>query len=156
MTARKVCVDCVPGSRRPTPHPGPRCASHWRVERKRRSEVAWDRRIRSVYGIGAVEYAAILEAQGGACFICQRATGATKRLAVDHDHLTGAVRGILCGPCNRLLGHLRDDVDAARRVVSYLERPPAVSVLEAVRHGDGRTGGFGTSGAGGAVIGAQD
>lgn len=135
------CIDCGPDSRRPAPEPGPRCATHWRIERKRRAELAWSRRISATYGIRATEYLAILEAQGGRCFICQRATGATKRLAVDHDHSTGAVRGLLCGPCNRgVVGHLRDDVDAARRLVEYLTDPPAVRLLGVVVPGAERNG----------------
>lgn len=137
----KRCRDCPPDARRrPVPHPGPRCATHWRAERERRALAAWDRSIRARYGIGGAEYLAILEVQGGRCFICQRATGATKRLAVDHDHATGEVRGILCGPCNRgVVGHLRDDVDAARRVVEYLVSPPARRVLVRDGAGNGAT-----------------
>src|SRR5215469_6977480 len=60
------------------------------------------------------EYDRMLAFQHGKCAICQRATGATKRLSVDHDHKLGlsreAVRGLLCGPCNQMLGHGRDDI----------------------------------------------
>jgi hypothetical protein len=77
------------------------------------------------YGITSEQYKALYEAQGGVCYICQRATGKRKRLAVDHDHKTGYVRGLLCSPCNNILAHLRDDLLAAYRVVEYLEKPPA-------------------------------
>jgi len=85
------------------------------------------------YGITPEQYWALYEAQGGVCYICQRATGKTKRLSVDHDHATGYVRGLLCGPDNKILGHMRDDPDMARRVASYLEAPPAHNIIGKVK-----------------------
>jgi len=80
----------------------------------------------AVYGITAEQYWAIYELQGGRCYICRRATGARKRLSVDHCHVTGFVRGLLCSPCNKnVLGHLRDDREALIRAVDYLDRFPA-------------------------------
>lgn len=89
-----------------------------------------------VYGVGPARYAAIYVAQGGRCAGCQRATGATKRLAVDHDHACcpgptscgACVRGLLCGPCNQLLGHFRDDPQTFLRLANYLINPPAKKV----------------------------
>lgn len=77
------------------------------------------------YGLRLGEYAALYAAQGGKCALCLRATGARKRLAVDHDHATGEVRGLLCGVCNRTLGHFRDDPQAFLRCAAYLNQPPA-------------------------------
>ncbi|AXN53523.1 endonuclease VII [Gordonia phage Ronaldo] len=68
-------------------------------------------------------------AQGGKCAICQRAIGKRRKLAVDHDHDTGEVRGILCQPCNfTVLG--RYDKEALQRAIDYLENPPARKVLK--------------------------
>ena len=88
--------------------------------------------VKRTYGITADEYRALFLAQGGRCFICQRRTH-TKRLAVDHDHVTGEVRGLLCADgdrgCNHaILGNIRD-LDMAKRIVTYLENPPARKVL---------------------------
>jgi hypothetical protein len=123
------CKDCGPGGRaRPAPFPGPRCATHHREVTRARKLAAHARRTETVYGITADGYAALLAAQGGVCAICRRATGRTKRLAVDHRHDTGEVRGILCGPCNQvLLG--RYDAAALRRALDYLADPPAARVL---------------------------
>lgn len=127
---QRSCVDCAPSSRRPAPHPGPRCATHHRAIRAERSKRAHGKHIETTYGITEAEYDAILAVQGGRCFICRRATGARRRLAVDHDHATGEVRGLLCKPCNRdVLGHLRDDVGALERAIEYLTNPPARRVL---------------------------
>lgn len=54
-------------------------------------------------GIGAADYAAALEAQGGVCALC-RLPPKTRRLDQDHDHRTHAFRGLLCARCNRALG----------------------------------------------------
>jgi hypothetical protein len=53
-------------------------------------------------GVSDAEYDRLLEAQDGGCAICG-ATPKTRRLHVDHDHHTGAVRGLLCHRCNRAL-----------------------------------------------------
>lgn len=133
----KWCKECKEEgvtNRRPTPYPGPRCTTHHRTRRKALSSRAHGARVEKVYGITSEQYEALYEAQGGRCAICQRATGATKRLAVDHDHVTGFVRGLLCKPCNRdVLGHLRDSVMALIRAARYLLRPPAFAVIGKVR-----------------------
>jgi hypothetical protein len=43
-----------------------------------------------------------------------------KRLAVDHDHETGAVRGLLCSDCNLVLGLARDDWNVLKNLIDYL------------------------------------
>ena len=68
----------------------------------------------------------MFDRQGGVCAICQRAKGISRRLAVDHNHATGAVRGLLCAPCNQFIGYLRDDAAAFRRGYEYLSAPPLV------------------------------
>jgi Recombination endonuclease VII len=98
------------------------------------------RRIERVYGLSEQEYAALLRHQQGRCWCCRRATGASKRLAVDHDHSCDrghpssegcrqCVRGLLCGVCNRLVGFLRDDPETFERMADYLREPPAREVL---------------------------
>lgn len=57
--------------------------------------------------------------QAGACAICRR-TDLT--LHIDHNHDTGAVRGLLCNYCNSAIGYLREDTDVIRRAADYLER----------------------------------
>lgn len=61
---------------------------------------ARDHRYRRVYGITEEEYQSLLESQNGVCAICDEKNVAGWRLAVDHDHATGVVRGLLCNLCN--------------------------------------------------------
>ena len=83
------------------------------------------KRIVATYGLTPEMYDQLLDRQEGRCYICQRRP-VSKRLAVDHRHSDGAVRGLLCRNCNRnVLGHLRDSVDALQRAVDYLQNPPA-------------------------------
>lgn len=129
----RSCKDCGGGPKRPAPYPGPRCATHHRARKKALREAAHGRSILKTYGITKEQYEELYAAQDGVCFICQRATGKTKKLAVDHDHKTGYVRGLLCSTCNKILGHLRDDDYAASRIVSYLMWPPAFGVIGKVK-----------------------
>lgn len=62
---------------------------------------------------------------GARCWGCGKATGATKALAVDHNHRTGEVRMLLCGPCNQLVGRYRDSPVALIRLGLALVYPPS-------------------------------
>ncbi|HET8768702.1 MAG TPA: endonuclease VII domain-containing protein [Pedococcus sp.] len=127
---KKTCSVCG-GEFQPDRMTGPRC-------KPCASARAHSRRLEETYSITAEQYAQILAAQGGACYICRRKPG-LKRLACDHDHSCcpgpvscgKCVRGLLCRSCNRdVLGHLKDDVAALRRAIEYLTTPPARKVLK--------------------------
>jgi hypothetical protein len=94
-----------------------------------------DAMVSKVYGLQPGDYERLYESQGFRCAITGcRATGKTKRLAVDHDHKTGEVRGLLCGPHNQLIGYNRDNPEAFRSLADYLESPPARRVLDPQQH----------------------
>jgi hypothetical protein len=128
----KPCKGCGSVTRKVTA-PGPRCATCHRERKAALKGAAHARRILKTYGITYDQYWALYEAQGGVCYICQRAKGITKKLAVDHDHATGYVRGLLCTTCNKFIGHLRDDPDAGWRVGDYLFDPPAFRTIGKVK-----------------------
>lgn len=76
-------------------------------------------------GITIEDYESMLAAQRGGCAICGATTnwrGASVRLSVDHDHATGAVRGLLCQNCNSGIGQMRDSPGLLRAAIAYLER----------------------------------
>lgn len=128
----RVCKNAVPGTahaKRPAPEPGPRCTTCRREFVKATRAAAHEKYVGVTYGLGPGRYAELLAIQGGTCAICQRATGRARRLAVDHDHDTNEVRGLLCGPCNyTLIG--RYDAAALTRAIAYLACPPARGLTE--------------------------
>jgi hypothetical protein len=81
------------------------------------------------YGISHEQYEALYEKQGGLCAICRRAHEESfrGRLRVDHDHSSGAVRGLLCDRCNVCIGQMGDTAEAVRAfllaALPYLESP---------------------------------
>lgn len=71
------------------------------------------------------EYQQRLQEQNGLCALCSGPqTHGGGRLCIDHDHATGAVRGLLCHHCNKALGYFRDDIQALQRAIMYLTRAP--------------------------------
>jgi Recombination endonuclease VII len=87
---------------------------------KQRQRNAKDLRLRRLYGISLDDYDNMLDDQGGRCAICL-CRPRTRPLAVDHDHVTGRVRGLLCSRCNHGLLHFaQEDVTILRRAIEYL------------------------------------
>jgi hypothetical protein len=76
------------------------------------------------HGRGIVEiYRELLEEQNGVCAICGNGqVSGHSRLFVDHDHQTGEIRGLLCGPCNSGLGMFRDNLEALKSATKYLDQ----------------------------------
>ena len=75
-----------------------------------------------------MEYETLLEKQNWVCAVClspetmvDKRSGKTRRLAVDHNHATGMVRGLLCCACNQTIGRLKENPDTLRRLADYLE-----------------------------------
>ncbi len=87
------------------------------------------------YGLSSETYALLMVVQDNRCPICQQLLDL--RVAVDHDHRTEAVRGILCANCNGGLGMLGDSIANLERALTYLRaaeaQQSAVSVTEAAR-----------------------
>ena len=79
------------------------------------------------YGLTHAQYDAMLEAQGGVCGLCGKVethrgrNGEVSRLAVDHDHVTGSIRALLCHSCNTGVGLFLDDPALLRRAADYIE-----------------------------------
>jgi hypothetical protein len=131
--------DPPPSRPRPAPYRGPRCATHDRQRRRATKAQSHENRVQKVYGLGPGDYGRLYLHQGGKCALCQRATGQTKKLAVDHDHETGLVYGLLCGPCNKdVMGWSRRQADYFVRCIQYLDNPPARQLRIVAYHEDNR------------------
>lgn len=77
--------------------------------------------LKSLYGIDESVYQKLYEAQNGVCAICKQPESIEgRRLCVDHSHITGDVRGLLCSNCNRGIGLLKDSPELVRNAFHYL------------------------------------
>lgn len=106
-----ACKQCIAASGREAPR---------RQDRRKRSRRKNLRR----YGLTEDQYRVLLEKQGGGCAICGSTEPGRKgdrNFCVDHDHRTGAMRGLLCHCCNQAVGHLKDSPDFCRKAADYLE-----------------------------------
>lgn len=70
------------------------------------------------YGLTVEQFEKMFESQGGLCKICRKQA---RVLCVDHNHTTGAVRSLLCKPCNSALGFLEEDPLRAQALAAYVE-----------------------------------
>jgi hypothetical protein len=87
-----------------------------------------------LYRITAEEYEKIFKFQNGRCAICQKKPKKSK-LAVDHCHKTGLIRGLLCWRCNNAIGKFSDDQTLLWSAFMYLFASPAAVVLGEKRYG---------------------
>lgn len=100
-----------------------------RAYRKLHPERTQEVNLRKTHGISVAEYTAILETQNGLCAICGKQETSyvrrhkiIRRLAVDHCHDTGKIRGLLCTTCNQGIGSFNDDPRLLRKAAQYLEQ----------------------------------
>ena len=92
--------------------------SHKGLQNRRRGALS------SKYKITEQRYFEILEKQIGLCAICgsdSPGRRGSKNFAVDHDHTTKGVRGLLCHPCNVMLGLAKDNIEILETAIKYLK-----------------------------------
>jgi len=77
--------------------------------------------IRRKFGVTIQWFENILKRQNGVCAICKKQCTSGRNLAVDHDHKTNKVRGLLCIKCNNGLGAFEDDIELLQRAMEYLK-----------------------------------
>jgi hypothetical protein len=86
--------------------------------KKRTKDWYRDRDLRRFYGLSFDEFIALAAKTDDQCPIC----GVNPATHVDHDHVTGKIRGIICNACNRLIGRLDDKQGMLERLVTYYGR----------------------------------
>lgn len=109
------------------------CKETWRLASKRKTATKnkdWSQQrrysLKTRFGITEDDYDAVLSIQHGLCAICFSDDPGAKRnfFAIDHDHETGAIRGLLCNSCNIGLGCLQDSKPLLKSALKYLNDPP--------------------------------
>lgn len=102
-------------------------ARKWQSRRANHPDFERRRHLKRNYGVTKEWYEETLAAQGGVCAICEevdidRSTGLPRSLSVDHNHATGAIRGLLCFQCNSALGKMREDRRLIHRMADYIDK----------------------------------
>lgn len=86
---------------------------YWKNPQKER-----ERHLIRKYGLDLAGYERLFVKQDGACAVCGKRQ--KRAFDVDHDHVTGVVRGLLCTSCNRMIGHAGDSPENLEAAASYL------------------------------------
>lgn len=97
-------------------------AAMWRAKNPEKQMAS---EIKALYGLELEQYKGILEKQAYKCSICSKdhlPSAKKGRLAVDHNHKTGRVRGLLCMACNSGIGHFKDSPEILEKAVAYLKK----------------------------------
>lgn len=143
-----LCRDC--GKKKgPNQLKNARCFRCGKIATRKQRGERHGNHVEKTFGITGAMYGRLRAYQAGTCAICARATGASKRLAVDHNHACSmghppqvgcieCVRGLLCSTCNTFIGRVRDDPRVGERMARYLRDPPFQMMranLEAPRYG---------------------
>lgn len=97
-----------------------------RSEQRKQCSVRWRKNnlkkvLRYNYGLMIEDYNRMLKEQGGICAICGETERVHTRLCIDHDHVTGRVRGLVCSRCNVAMGLLDDSSIKAQEMANYLK-----------------------------------
>ncbi len=106
--------------------------AYHRANREANKDHYRGRDFQRLYGIDFGTYQQMLLDQKGVCAICSKPetkmeNGTIRLLSVDHNHTTGAVRGLLCANCNMAIGYACDDVSILERAIVYLQKHGAPS-----------------------------
>lgn len=89
------------------------------ILRRKTNEIARTSRLRKLYKITDQEFESLSVKQNKSCAICLKQSD--QRLNIDHCHITGSVRGLLCWNCNIGLGYFKDNIEFLDKAIKYLK-----------------------------------
>jgi len=92
-----------------------------RKYRTKHAESMLNKSFKYRFNITLDDYNKMSEKQNGVCAICGEVNGKGRRLAVDHNHITGEIRGLLCMKCNVAVGKWGEDMQLFEKTLSYLK-----------------------------------
>src|SRR5689334_107325 len=100
-----------------------------REYRKKNPDVFRKIDLKKKFGLSWEQYQQMLRDANGVCEICKQPelktdyrTNRVLNLSIDHDHSTGAIRGLLCMDCNRAIGMFQDSKEFLLNAVAYLQK----------------------------------
>lgn len=112
---RRICKDC-----------NTQQINEWRKKHPIKCQRNVIRATLAIYDLSLEEFEELKERQKNLCAICRERQIGKRRLAVDHKHGTGKIRGLLCNKCNAGLGQFRDSITLLRAAIRYLKKAPFV------------------------------
>lgn len=100
--------------------PGKPVCDACKVDKRASAQERERRRTLRAYGLTLEQFDEMLAVQGKRCAICGTTEPGRKGWAIDHDHATNFVRGLLCMGCNTALGQFQDDPTVIAKALAYL------------------------------------
>ena len=101
---RNVCYDCEIKNHKEFRRNNPTAAKNWALR---------------IYGVSVGDYEQLLVEQDYRCAICG-SPGGERQLAIDHDHTTNRIRGLLCTSCNAGIGQFKENPELLQKAIDYL------------------------------------
>lgn len=109
LVARAEVVEYNPASRK----------KYYEANKEKSLEYSRIYNLQRKFNLTPEQYLEMETHQKGVCCICKKKC--TRKLAVDHNHTTGKVRGLLCNSCNRGLGYFKDSLENLQQAITYLK-----------------------------------
>ena len=124
---KTTCGKCIYIQIKTKPNRRERSIAYSRQYRKDNPRTVRGYYFKYKYGITADDYDFMYAGQKGCCLICGKHKN---KLIIDHDHVSGMVRGLLCSGCNTGIGQLQDNVDILTKAIEYINRHSYVRVAD--------------------------
>lgn len=98
------------------------CKKYYKNNSEKVKQAVRKRKLKHRYNLSPEDWLVMWEGQDGKCVICGKNFTRSSDANVDHNHKTGKTRGLLCGGCNRGIGHFNDNSEIMMKAIEYLRR----------------------------------